>query len=180
MDHLCNVINAISVIIGIYEYNRKGKNMDFNNNVPNQNGNPYTNNNIPSQNRNPYGSAPSYPPIQKSPADGLITAAMVLGIAAIISAVLMTVYFPFILGGIAIILAILSKGYGNKMHSKAKTGIICAIIGITFNLFIVIGSLYTVFSNPTVFREFDAIYEQFYGESFTDMYKELTGEDFPF
>lgn len=145
--------------------------MDFNNTPQN---------NIPNQNGNPYGNSPYNPPVPKSPAEGMATAAMVLGIAAIVSAALMTVYFPFILGGISIILAILSKGYGEQIVAKAKVGIACAIVGIAVNLFIVIGSLYTVFSNPTIFHQFDTMYEQFYGEPFTDVYKELTGEDFPF
>lgn len=144
--------------------------MDFNN--TNQTpGNSQMPNGMPYQNY-------SYPPIRKSPADGLITASMVLGIGAVISAILMTVYFPFILGGISIVLALLSKGYENKMHSKSRTGIICSVIGIILNMLIVSWSFYSVFSNEHVFKQFDSLYEQFYGDSFSDMYKELTGEDF--
>ena len=40
-------------------------------------------------------------PVRQSPADGLMTASMALGIAAILTAVMATVYFPFILGGIS-------------------------------------------------------------------------------
>ncbi len=139
-------------------------------------------NNTNNQNHNPYGSPfpnqPQYVPSQKSPADGLISAAMILGISAIVSAFMMTVYFPFVLGSISIILALLSKGHGNKLADKARTGIICSTVAIVLNIFIVVGSLYTVFSSKENFQQFDYLYEQIYGESFSDMYEELTGEEF--
>lgn len=150
--------------------------MDFNNmNNQNQNFNP-------NPNTNPYGAPfpnqPQYPPVRKSPAEGLINAAMVLGITAIVSAFFLTIYFPFILGSISIIMALLSKGQELKMASKAKVGIVCSIIGLVFNLVIVSCSMYTIFNNKQIFQQFDALYEQIYGESFSDTYKELTGEDF--
>ena len=158
--------------------------MDFNNtNNQNQNqyNNPYPGNN-PYQNNNPYGSPfpnqPGYTPPQKSPADGMITAAMILGVTSIVSAFMMTVYFPFILGGISIIMALLSKGHEQKMVSKAKMGIVCSIVGIVLNIIIVIGSVYIVFSSEATFQQFDRLYESIYGESFSDTYEELTGNEF--
>lgn len=150
--------------------------MDFyNNNNQNQHNNPYPGN-------QPYNSSfpnqPGYVPPRKSPADGMITAAMVLGIAAIVSAVMMTVYFPFVLGGISIIMALLSKGHEPKMVPKAKIGIICSIIGLVLNVTIIVGSIYTVFSNEAAYQQFDQMYEYFYGESFSDTYEELTGNEF--
>ncbi len=41
-----------------------------------------------------------------------------------------TVYLPFVLGSLAIIFAILSKGYGKKMLGTAKAGIGISIAGI--------------------------------------------------
>ena len=108
----------------------------------------------------------------------MITASMILGIAAIVSAFMMTVYFPFILGGISIIMALLSKGHEQKMASKAKTGVVCSIIGLVLNVIIVVSSVYTVFSNETAYRQFDQMYEYIYGESFSDTYEKLTGQEF--
>ena len=137
--------------------------MDYNNwNQQNQN-----------QNNQPY------PPARKAPGNGLMGASFVLGIAAIVSAIMMTVYLPFILGGISIVLALLSKGYENKMAGSAKAGIVCAVVGLVLNVLVVSVSLYTVFTDARVFRQFDSMYEQFYGDSFSDTYKELTGKEFP-
>lgn len=121
---------------------------------------------------------PQYTPPQKSPADGMITAAMVLGISAIVSAFMMTVYFPFILGGISIVMALLSKGHEPKMVPKAKLGIICSVIGLVLNFVIVGSSVYTIISDEATFRQFDKMYEYIYGESFSDAYEELTGNEF--
>lgn len=152
----------------------------YQNGMPPQNQAPYQNG-MPSQNQMPYQNNtpnPYYAPAPKAPASGLRTASFILGIAAIVSTVMMTVYFPFIFGGLSIVLALLSKGYEQKMSSQAKTGVICSLIGLVLNCLIVGGSLYTVFSNEEVFEQFDQMYEQIYGESFSDMYEEITGEDF--
>lgn len=156
------------------------------NSPQNQNLNSYgMPNNAQNQNVNPYGSPNgtpynNYQPVQKSPADGLITATLALGIATIVSAILGTVYFPFILGGICIVLALLSKGYDEKMSSKPKIGIICSVVGLVLNVLVVSTSVYKVFTDEQTFNQFDRIYEQMYGESFRDMYKDATGQDFPF
>ena len=158
--------------------------MDFNNTNnqnQNQNNNPYPGNN-PYPNNNPYGSPfpnqPGYTPPRKTPADGMITASVVLGVAAIVSAFMMTVYFPFILGGISIILALLSKGQEQKMASKARMGIICSIVGLVLNVIIVVGSVCFVFANKEAYQQFDQMYEYIYGESFSDTYEKLTGQEF--
>ncbi len=142
------------------------------NNPQGQNSNPYRN-----PNETPYPDY--YQPVRQSPADGLMTASMALGIAAILTAVMATVYFPFILGGISIILALLSKGYDEKMASRSKIGVACAIVGLVLNVFIVSISIHKVFTDESTFYQFDRIYEQMYGESFRDMYRKTTGQDFP-
>lgn len=136
------------------------------------------------QDGNPYGTPQQMPPNSyykpRRPSNGLVTAAFALGIAAIVSAVMMTVYFPFILGGISIVLALLSKGYEKKMAGPAKIGIVCSIVGLILDLFIVGGSTYFVFTNEAAYNQFNSMYESIYGESFSDMYKEITGEEFYF
>lgn len=160
--------------------------MDYNNwnqqnqqNQQNQNYQNHPYNQNPNPGGNPYNNPYPYPYSRKAPANGLVNAAFILGIAAIVSAIMMTVYFPFILGGISIILALLSKGYEDKMAGPAKTGIVCSIIGLVLNILIVSISLHTLFTDARAFQQFDNMYEQIYGDSFTDKYKEMTGEDFP-
>lgn len=135
--------------------------MDFNNNNPNQNNNP--GNNIPGN--NPYGNR--YTPQANVPGSGLAGTAMILGIAAIVSAIMMTVYFPFILGGLAILFALLSKGLSPRFMKQAKIGIVCALAALAVNISIIIASVSFIFSNPDmlidVAKTYDTQIEKMYG-----------------
>lgn len=90
--------------------------MDYNNNY-----NPYT------QPDNGYGPGGQRGMI-RNPGQGMATASMVLGLISIFT--VFTVYLPLICGGIALILAILSKGYGKRMLPTARIGVGTAIGGI--------------------------------------------------
>lgn len=115
----------------------------------------------------------------KDPRQSLITAALVLGGLSIVSTIMMTVYLPFILGGIGIILAILSKGQDLKMEKHAKTGMLLSIAGVILNICIIFGAFYTVFHNPEVNKEFNQVFEQMYGESFDDMLEDFRNGEQP-
>lgn len=128
--------------------------MDFNNN-----------NNNPNQNGNPYGYR-YVPPVRK-PGSGLANAAIVLGGISILTAIMMTIYFPFILGSLAILFAILSKGRAQKMVQQAKIGLICGIAGLIINVVILASSILYIISNPDVLvhsaQMYDQMCEQIYG-----------------
>lgn len=126
--------------------------------------NPYTN---PYANRRPY-QAP-----QTEPGHSLFTAAFVLGILALVFCFTFTIYPAYICGSIAIILALLSKGQKVRMHSKASTGIVCAVAALILNTCIVTYSMTTVFTNPDVYEEFNETCEEIYGISFDDMIDEI-------
>ena len=59
-----------------------------------------------------------------------------LGAFSIFCAVFSVFFGTFICGGIAIILAILSKGYNTKMEKNAKIGLTTGIIGIVLQIFV--------------------------------------------
>jgi len=145
--------------------------MDFNqNNMQNQ---------TPYGAPNPYGNQYSYVPPQIKRANSMAVAAMSMGIVSLILAFTCTLYPTLVFGGVAIILALLSKGNEPKMHSNAKTGIIMATIGLVFNIVIVFASIMLIFSPmavPEYKEEFNHMYEQLYGESFDDTMKEITGD----
>lgn len=82
--------------------------------------------------------------------NGFAFAALILGVSALFS--LFTVYLPLILGSLAILFALLSKGYGKKMVITAKIGFISAITGLSLILSILvvgITSLYLLFATCT-------------------------------
>ena len=97
---------------------------------------------------------------------GMATASMVLGILSL--ATLLCIYPAFILGGLGIALALLSRGKEKKLLSQAKTAIIFSCIGITSTLVMIIVSITMVFSNPELFKMYESMYEQMTGESFED------------
>lgn len=145
--------------------------MDFNQNqqpdqAPYPNQHPYQNGNYYSNHSDSYYNGPL-----TKPANSLAIAAMSLGILALILAFTCTIYPTLVFGGLAIILALLSKGTDPKMHVNAKTGVITAAVGISFNFVIVASALVLIFSphaNPEYRKEFDKMYEQIYGESFEE------------
>ena len=82
--------------------------------------------------------------------NGFAFASLILGVSALFS--LFTVYLPLILGSLAILFALLSKGYGKKMVTTAKIGFISAITGLSLILSILvvcITSLYLLFATCT-------------------------------
>lgn len=88
----------------------------------------YNHNNDPySQPNNPYNPN-SQTQFIRNPGQTMAMISLILGIASILT--LLTIYLPIILGSLAIVLAILSKGYGKKMLAIAKVGIGTAIGGM--------------------------------------------------
>ena len=137
--------------------------MDFNNN-------PYNQNNSTTDN-NPYGY--QYTPPVRIPGNGFANAAMILGIISIVTAIMLTLYFPFALGSLAILFALLSKGRAPKMQGRAKAGIICGTIGLAINISIFVSSICFVLSNPDLLIEsaqmYDDMFEQMYGQPSEDI-----------
>lgn len=81
---------------------------------------------------NPYPYGVPIPPRQKG--EGMATAAMVLGIISLIGLALLQLYLPLLLGGVGIILAILSRGSAKKVAGRAKAGMICCIISLCVSI----------------------------------------------
>lgn len=149
-------------------YNNNPHNNPYNNSNPNNNNNPYNNNNS-YNNNNPYNNqTPRQYPANAS-GDRLASAAMVMGILTVATFVSMTIYPPFIFGGIGIVLALLSKGRASRMATKAKAGIICAAIGLAANCSLCSASLYMLYTRPEIMNQVNTIFENQYGVSYDEM-----------
>lgn len=105
---------------------------------------------------------PYVPREQEEPANGLARASMVLGIISVISFFTFTIYPAIIMGSLAIILALLSRGASLKMHSKAKNGILTASIAIGCDIALIGACFFLIFGSPDFF-------ESIYGMSFQEM-----------
>ena len=101
----------------------------------------------------------------------LATVAMVTGLISVPFCFFMNI--GIILGGIAVVLALLSRGSQPKLLPQAKKGIIYGTIGIVVGYFVLISSFYHVLTDPTYREQLNQMSEQMNGESFDYMLKEL-------
>lgn len=106
-------------------------------------------------------------------------AAMVLGIASLASAVMFTVYIPFIVGGLAILFANLSRGKEKQYVGKARVAVITGMGGIILNTVIIALVLYAFFTIPAIREQVEAMVQQTYGMSFDEVVQSmLSGNSF--
>lgn len=124
------------------------------------------------QGYNPQGY-PYRPPVKQA-GDSLARAALFLGAISIVTAFMMTVYFPFIFGSLAILFAILSKGRAAKLAKHAKAGVICGIAGLAVNVAVIFSSFVFILNNPDILTrtasQYDRMYEQIYGIDSEDVF----------
>ncbi|MCR5404533.1 MAG: hypothetical protein K6E91_12060 [Butyrivibrio sp.] len=78
-----------------------------------------------------------------------------------------------IIGGIAIVLAILSKGAADKILPQAKRAILYGSFGIVLGYGVFAYNLYSVLTNPASRRQLNEMSEQINGVSFDDMLRQL-------
>lgn len=99
-----------------------------------------------------------------------------LGIFSIFCAIFSVFFGSFICGGLAICLAILSKGYNTKMEKNAIIGLTAGIIGIVFQISTLAFSVYNIIHVPEFREQFNSLYEQMYGEPVDDSINEMLDE----
>ncbi|MGN1179831.1 MAG: hypothetical protein ACI4SD_01365 [Suilimivivens sp.] len=142
--------------------------MDYNNNQ-----------NIPPQGNGYYGGVnPSF----RNPGMAMATASLFLGVASFFT--MLSVFLPFLFGGLAILFALLSKGYGKKMLTQAKIGLLSGIGGLCVTVVLCVSSMSMLLKDPDLLVEIgqqydeaiESIYgqsaEEIYGESFEDIMKQ--------
>lgn len=151
-------------------------NNPYNNNLYSSNNNPYNNNPYSNNPNNPYG-APLQPAPVKPMGASMAAASMILGIITLASLLLLRLSIPFLLGGVGIILAILSKGGARKMTGKAVAGMACCITGLVLDVVICVAAVWLVFSlpslSPELTEEVNRICEEEYGVSYYEMMEEV-------
>lgn len=87
-----------------------------------------------------------------------------LGFFSIFCAVFGIFFGTFICGGLAIILAVLSKGYNTKMEKNAVIAVACGIISIVLQIGTLTVNVYNIINVPEYRELFNSMYEQIYGE----------------
>ena len=103
----------------------------------------------------------------------LATAAMVAGLLSVPFCFMG--YVGIILGGVAIVMALLSKGTAKKLLPQAKKAIFYGILGIIIGYAVVITSIHTFLTHPEMRQGVNQLYEQYYGVSFDETLEQLIG-----
>ena len=124
----------------------------------------------------PYGP-PMQPYLGKPKGDSMATASMILGIITLASMLVLQFTIPFVLGGIGIVLAILSRGSAKRLAGKAKAGLICCIVGLSLDIVLCVSAVCLVFALPHLSPEFqkevNKACEEQYGVSYDEMMEEF-------
>ena len=104
---------------------------------------------------------------------GFATASLILGICAILTSFTMTLIPPLILGSLAIILGLLSRGDGRRFHSYALAGVVTAASALVINVAITVAAFHLLFSNPEISADYwnsvNRTYETMTGMSLKDI-----------
>ena len=94
--------------------------------------------------------------------------ALVFGVVAIGSTMIIPVFCPLFFGSIAIVMAFLSKGYDIRMATHAKIGAALASVAIVLNIALLVGSVMLYLYVPAYKQQINQVYEQMYGEPLED------------
>ena len=104
-------------------------------------------------------------------------ASKALGIAAVVSTFLMPVYLPFILGGLAVILALISRGK-YEIDSDGWVGITTGIVAIVINIAMIFLAIFIFIKSQYVRDIINAQYMQMYGITFNTAIERIIGNGF--
>lgn len=117
-------------------------------------------------------------PVRYVPYDnGFQKAAGIMGIASLITSFLGLITVPMILGGLAVILALLSRGRGS-MSGRAVMGLSCGAAAIILNILIIFFAVYMFLFNVQYRKLVDEQSMKMYGYTITDMLEESMGDGF--
>lgn len=104
--------------------------------------------------------------------NGMAKAARMLGLIAIIMAVMGTIYVPMIIGVLAIIMAILSRTDDN-LSRQAKTGLYLGTMAAMINIALVVYSFVLFSTDPQTHEQVNIMCENMYGQSFDAMLEDM-------
>ena len=106
---------------------------------------------------------------QITPPNSLARTAMIIGGIALVSVFTFTVIPAIILGSLALILALLSRGKEMTFHPSAKSAAILASIALACNVGLVGGSVYMVFGDSTMHEQLNETYEEMFGMTYDEI-----------
>lgn len=101
------------------------------------------------------------------------------GILAALS--ISTIFISISLGSLAVIFAVLSKGYDKKMNRVSLNGFWLGLAAIIFSIVIIFSNIYLYIYDDAYRGKFNDLYEELYGTSFDEYLQEaFPNTEFPF
>ena len=105
-------------------------------------------------------------------------AASTLGILSIVATLTMMLYPSIILGAMAIILALLSRGNDKHLSDKASSGLTTGIIGLSVNIIIAVTAVMLLFGDNPFKTQVNDLMKEIYGQTYDDMLKDAMDGSF--
>ncbi len=101
--------------------------------------------------------------------NGMAKASKICGIISVISIVTLMIYPAIMLGSVAIILALLSRGKSARLPDKARTGLTAGIVALVVNIALVGGAVAILFSDGEYKQQINSMCAEMYGQTFDAM-----------
>ena len=105
-------------------------------------------------------------------------AASTLGILSIVATFTMMLYPSIILGAMAIILSLLSRGRDKHLSSKASSGMTTGIIGLSVNIIIGATAVLLLFGDNPFKSQVNDLMKEMYGQTYDDMLEDAMDGSF--
>ncbi len=121
----------------------------------------------PGQTADASGAQADRPPVV--PANSLARASLVIGVIALVSVFTFTIFPAIILGSLALILALLSRGAELTFHKSAQSGIIMSVLAFVANVVLVGATCLLILGDTPYHEELNATYEEMFGMSYDEL-----------
>ena len=105
-------------------------------------------------------------------------AASTLGILSIVATLTMMIYPSIILGAMAIILALLSRGRDRHLSDKASSGMTTGIIGLSVNIIIAVTAVMLLIGDNPFKSQINELMKEMYGQTYDDMLEDAMDGSF--
>ena len=106
--------------------------------------------------------------------DSHVALARFAGVLGMFSIPLCIIFYTgIIIGGVAVVIALLSKGTMKTFLPQAKKAIVLGTVGVVLGYTVMVTSIHSVLTNPEQRQQLNIMSEQLNGISFDDMLNEL-------
>lgn len=103
------------------------------------------------------------------PANAFAKASLTIGAIALVSVFTFTIFPAIILGSLALILALLSRGAELEFHKTAKNGILMSVLAMVINVVLVGGTCFLILGDTSIHDEINTTYEEMFGMSYDEI-----------